>query len=198
MSETQYFLEYAKTGRAKCKAGKACENPAIQKDELRFGTVFDMNGHNSVAWRHWECVTDKILEKITEPEDIGGFSDLREEDQARIAEGVRNGHIAGGIDEKKEAAKKAKAAADAEAANGDEEPIKKPAKRKAPAAPKKAPAKKTKKAAAAESDEEEHASGSASASDAEEEEKPKKKRAKSAPAPAESTRTLRTRKAKST
>ena len=45
-----YAVQYSKSNRAKCAAGKSCDQK-IEKDELRLGSVF---GEPQITkWRHW-------------------------------------------------------------------------------------------------------------------------------------------------
>lgn len=49
------------------------------------------------AWRHWGCVTSKILSNIKSQfesaEDLDGFEDLNEEDQERVREAYETGKV---------------------------------------------------------------------------------------------------------
>ena len=45
------------------------------------------------AWRHWGCVTPKILAKITDAADVDGYEELRPEDQARVKTAVEAGVV---------------------------------------------------------------------------------------------------------
>ncbi|KAF8956286.1 hypothetical protein BDZ97DRAFT_1671792 [Flammula alnicola] len=134
---TGYRLEYASSSRAKCKGPKPCSGTPIGKGELRFGTLADLQGHTSFFWRHWGCVTKKIIENVKknfeEASELDGFEDLKPEDQARVTKAWEVGEVAD--EDIPESARKPEG-------EEDEEKPKKAAK--------KAPAKK--KAAAAESD----------------------------------------------
>ncbi|KAJ6543918.1 hypothetical protein B0H19DRAFT_957004 [Mycena capillaripes] len=154
MSEkkTGYRLEYAVSRRAKCKGGKPCAGTPIDKGELRFGSLVDVMGKTSFAWRHWGCVTPKVLSNVKkvhdEAEEIDGFNDLNDADQARVNKAWEDGHVAAedvpesarkpgegedsedyetGAPKKKKAAPRKKKA---DAEDGDEEP--KPKKKAAP------------------------------------------------------------------
>lgn len=150
---------------------------AIAKDELRFGTLVEFRGaHNlyviskhsiaplsltmvsfnqkkNSAWRHWGCVTPKILENVqkslSDPGELDGFEELNEVDKAKIIKAWQDGHVADedipdtarkpeGEEEekpkKRAPAKKAAKKKDEDAEEGTEEeaeekPKKKPAKR---------------------------------------------------------------------
>ncbi|KNE60143.1 hypothetical protein AMAG_05565 [Allomyces macrogynus ATCC 38327] len=114
MAETDYFVEYAKSGRSKCAAGKAC-SAMIEKGELRIGVHFTTSTPMT-KYRHWRCVTSKMIENIGDPDDnLGGLESLTPEDQELVRKAFADGFVAGGTEEEKEGAKAAaKLAADAE------------------------------------------------------------------------------------
>ncbi|KIJ45019.1 hypothetical protein M422DRAFT_251674 [Sphaerobolus stellatus SS14] len=158
-----YRLEYASSGRAKCK-DKYCTNSLTT---LIVGLILvclftaqamQWNYHRESAWRHWGCVTPKILSNIASSlnsaDDLDGFEDLKDEDKERVRKAVEEGKVAD--EDVPESAKKTDA--------DGEEAEEKPKRKRAP------PKKKAKK----DEDEDE---------DDEEEEKLKKKAsAKKAPA----------------
>ncbi|KNE55477.1 hypothetical protein AMAG_01368 [Allomyces macrogynus ATCC 38327] len=114
MADTEYFVEYAKSGRSKCSAGKAC-NATIEKGELRLGVHFTTSAPMT-KYRHWRCVTSRILENIGDPDDnLGGYETLTPEDKELVRKAFEDGFVAGGTEEEKDGAKAAaKLAADAE------------------------------------------------------------------------------------
>ncbi|KAJ3362253.1 hypothetical protein GGF32_006285 [Allomyces javanicus] len=114
MADTEYFVEYAKSGRSKCSAGKAC-TAMIEKGELRLGVRFTTTTP-MIKYRHWRCVTSKILDNIGDPDDnLGGYETLTPEDKELVRKAFEDGFVAGGTEEEKEGAKAAaKLAADAE------------------------------------------------------------------------------------
>eukprot|EP00158_Paraphelidium_tribonemae_P002660 Partr_v1_DN25544_c0_g1_i3_m20780 putative Poly(ADP-ribose) polymerase and DNA-Ligase Zn-finger region len=81
-----YRIEQAKTGRSSCKAGKSCADKHINQGELRFGSVGSFNDHETVFWRHWTCVTPKILSNVGSPEAMEGYSTLPPEHKAMVDE----------------------------------------------------------------------------------------------------------------
>ncbi|KAI9216871.1 hypothetical protein BC828DRAFT_392542, partial [Blastocladiella britannica] len=106
---TQYAVEYAKTGRSKCSAGKAC-SAQIQKGELRLGTHFESEatGHNMTKYRHWKCTTQKVIESINASENgLGGLDTLTEEDKAMVEADLEKGFIEDGTESVALAAKEA-------------------------------------------------------------------------------------------
>ncbi|KAF7975544.1 hypothetical protein HWV62_9383 [Athelia sp. TMB] len=189
-----YRLEYAASARAKCKGPKPCQGERtmtafpgdadavsagtpIGKGELRVGTLVDIGGNTSFAWRHWGCITPKILSNMKksfgEAAELDGYDELRAEDRARVDAAWAEGRVAD-ADVPESARKPAK--------DGEDDAEEKPKKKRAPAK------KKAKAASDAEEDEEEKpkrkrapakkkAKAASDAEDEEEEEKPKKKRA---------------------
>ncbi|KAF8316801.1 zf-PARP-domain-containing protein [Clavulina sp. PMI_390] len=94
-----YRLEIVKKGPlAGCKGPMPCKGTKLEKGELRFGTQVDYQGKTSWAWRHWGCVTDKVLsnvkEMISEAADLDGYDDIGEENQAKIDKAWEEGHVA--------------------------------------------------------------------------------------------------------
>ncbi|KAI0694521.1 poly polymerase and DNA-ligase Zn-finger region-domain-containing protein [Cytidiella melzeri] len=122
-----YRLEYASSARAKCKGPKPCNGTAIAKGELRFGSLVDFRGNTSFSWRHWGCVTTKILSNMKnsfdEADELDGFDDLEEKDQEKIRKAWQEGHVAD--EDIPESARKP------DGEEGDEEDDAKPAKAKA-------------------------------------------------------------------
>ena len=58
----------------------------------------DLTFPNCSAWRHWGCVTPKIIENVkkgsTDVEDLDGFENLKEEDQEKLKAAWETGHVA--------------------------------------------------------------------------------------------------------
>ncbi|RDW66770.1 hypothetical protein BP5796_09519 [Coleophoma crateriformis] len=76
-----YRVEVAVSGRAGCKATE-CKHAGIkiEKGELRVGTWVEIGGHGSWQWRHWGCMTGKMLENLRhylEGEDNKGSEEFR-------------------------------------------------------------------------------------------------------------------------
>ncbi|ETN44166.1 uncharacterized protein HMPREF1541_10716 [Cyphellophora europaea CBS 101466] len=105
-SEATYRFEQAKTARAVCR-NTACKKAEIkiQKGELRMGTLVTIKDHTSWHWKHWGCVTPLQienlqymlegldLEKDDEMEVIDGWEDLTPENQEKLRQAIRVGHI---------------------------------------------------------------------------------------------------------
>ncbi|KAH8070036.1 hypothetical protein BXZ70DRAFT_903063, partial [Cristinia sonorae] len=56
-----YRIEYAITGRAKCKGPKPCQGISHQKGQPHVGPHVGFQGNPSFAWRHWGCTTSKVF-----------------------------------------------------------------------------------------------------------------------------------------
>ncbi|KAE9391499.1 zf-PARP-domain-containing protein [Gymnopus androsaceus JB14] len=93
-----YRFEYAPTSRVKCKGPKPCAGTIIQIGSLRLGCTVEFNGRASFAWRHWGCVTTNLISNIKGPfpdaSDVDGFEELKVEDQAKIIQAWKDGHVA--------------------------------------------------------------------------------------------------------
>ncbi|KAL5364324.1 poly polymerase and DNA-ligase Zn-finger region-domain-containing protein [Aspergillus floccosus] len=200
-----YRLEEASTSRAGCQ-NKECKDQKvkIQKGELRHGTWVENDRIKAFMWRHWGCVTPKIISNLNEtieelsgdkkdPEAIDGFEDLSPENQERVVRALEQGHIddeewkgdvemnrPGKVGFRVRGGKKA-AAKDDESEEEPEPKTKKRGRAQAKDEDKEAPAPKPKKArkskTAVESDEEEE--------ELSDEPKPKKTRGRPARAAAE-------------
>jgi len=102
-----YRIEYAKSGRAACKGPKACkdsgEDSKMEKGSLRLGSVTKMPGadgdsHDTAFWRHWGCVTEKVItnmrDEVGEAAELDGYEELTPEDQEKIKQAFVDGHVA--------------------------------------------------------------------------------------------------------
>ncbi|KAL5340129.1 hypothetical protein BJX70DRAFT_132916 [Aspergillus crustosus] len=98
-----YRVEQAPTGRAGCK-NKECSDQKVKilKGELRFGTWVDTEKFQSFFWRHWGCVTPKIIgnvqDLVGEGDDrdldmLDGYEDLPAEIQEKCVKAISQGHV---------------------------------------------------------------------------------------------------------
>ncbi|KAL4810004.1 hypothetical protein BDV18DRAFT_51707 [Aspergillus unguis] len=98
-----YRIEQAKTSRAGCQ-NKECKDQKvkIQKGELRFGSWVDSERIQAFFWRHWGCVTPKIIGNVNEQigegdnQDIDlfdGYEELPSELQEKVLRALKNGHV---------------------------------------------------------------------------------------------------------
>jgi hypothetical protein len=101
-----YRLEVASSGRAGCQ-NKECKDEKIKigKNELRLGTWVDSEKFQSFFWRHWGCVTPKIIANLIEAAEetgdgnrdytlLDGYDDLSPEHQSKVREALEQGHVA--------------------------------------------------------------------------------------------------------
>ncbi|KAK9448102.1 uncharacterized protein V1518DRAFT_419656 [Limtongia smithiae] len=94
-----YRVEIAKQSRATCR-GKECKvnGTKIEKGELRLGVFLQGTEFQAWQWRHWNCVTPRVLanvkESIPTASDLDGFDLIGEENQARITTALEEGHVA--------------------------------------------------------------------------------------------------------
>ncbi|EKM76509.1 hypothetical protein AGABI1DRAFT_44775 [Agaricus bisporus var. burnettii JB137-S8] len=93
-----YRLEYAPSARSKCKGPKPCAGTVIAKGDFRFGTLVEFKGNHNFSWRHWGCVTPKILDNVKksigEATEIDGYDELNDEDKAKVSAAWDEGHVA--------------------------------------------------------------------------------------------------------
>ncbi|KAG6914962.1 hypothetical protein DXG01_014185 [Tephrocybe rancida] len=63
-----------------------CEGGIIEPGELRIGRSLCKPPHQRLYWRHWRCITYRMLEllKDSDPSEITGFHDLKPEDQKLV------------------------------------------------------------------------------------------------------------------
>ncbi|KKK18802.1 hypothetical protein AOCH_002889 [Aspergillus ochraceoroseus] len=96
-----YRIDEASTGRAGCQ-NKECKDNKVKilKGELRLGTWVDTERFQSFFWRHWGCVTPKIIanfgELVGDDKDlstIDGFDELSPENQEKVKKAVEQGHV---------------------------------------------------------------------------------------------------------
>ncbi|KAL2222518.1 poly polymerase and DNA-ligase Zn-finger region-domain-containing protein [Thermoascus aurantiacus ATCC 26904] len=100
-----YRLEEASTSRAGCQ-NKECKDEKIKimKGELRLGTWVDNERFQSFFWRHWGCVTPKIIANLKETLTgssgeidytlLDGYEELSPENQAKVRKALEQGHVA--------------------------------------------------------------------------------------------------------
>ena len=83
------------------------------------------------AWRHWGCVTPKIItnmkKSFEEADELDGFDELNADDQAKISKAWETGHVAD--EDIPESARKPEGDGDED--DEDEKPAKKKATKKA-------------------------------------------------------------------
>ncbi|KAK5169676.1 uncharacterized protein LTR77_005654 [Saxophila tyrrhenica] len=94
-----YRVEIAKTGRAGCQATQCKkESEKIPKGELRHGVQVTIREHTSFMWRHWGCVTPRIIHNWAEISDmdmemIDGYEVLPPDCQEKVKRALEQGHV---------------------------------------------------------------------------------------------------------
>ncbi|KAL2863679.1 uncharacterized protein BJX67DRAFT_241480 [Aspergillus lucknowensis] len=98
-----YRVELARTGRAGC-TNKECKDNKVKipQGELRFGSWVDTERIQAFFWRHWGCVTPKIVSNIKELVGEGddrdldlldGYDELPSEMQEKVVRALDQGHV---------------------------------------------------------------------------------------------------------
>ncbi|KAF2487891.1 hypothetical protein BDY17DRAFT_320403 [Neohortaea acidophila] len=94
-----YRVEISQGGRAGCSATHCKkEGIKIQKGEIRQGTQVTIQGNTTMKWRHWGCVTPKVLSNWNEtsegnPELIDGFEELPPKAQEKVRRALAQVHV---------------------------------------------------------------------------------------------------------
>jgi hypothetical protein len=77
------------------RAEPACQSHLAPND-TNLSTFLTLVPHS--AWRHWGCVTPKILANVKKsfpsPSELDGFEDLRPEDQDKVTNAYEHGKVA--------------------------------------------------------------------------------------------------------
>jgi len=95
----RYVVQYAKTGRSKCKDTKCKET--IKADTVRVGkltkNVFDSSEEGQMyTWYHLPCIFSSLkrarknTKKIEAEDDLEGFSDLKPDDQEQVRQLIQD------------------------------------------------------------------------------------------------------------
>ncbi|QKX62993.1 uncharacterized protein TRUGW13939_10161 [Talaromyces rugulosus] len=98
-----YRVEVASSGRAGCN-GPACKKNKVKilKGEIRLGVWVETEKYQSWSWRHWGCVTPKVISNIGDSIDengspnfdvLDGLDELPEESQDKIKRAVKEGEV---------------------------------------------------------------------------------------------------------
>jgi len=117
MADNKYTVEYAASGKAKCKDTQC--NGGIEKGTLRIGKI-TKNTFSSdedalkTEWYHGKCIFNalkrarKSTKKIESEDDLDGFSKLKSDDQDELKDLIAGG---GGTDDEPKKGKKRKSPA---------------------------------------------------------------------------------------
>ncbi|KAL3482352.1 hypothetical protein BJX99DRAFT_216876 [Aspergillus californicus] len=98
-----YRIEQAPTSRAGC-TNTECKNNKVKitKGELRLGSWVDTEKIQAFFWKHWGCVTPKVISNMQEVVEEGderdltlldGFDELEPELQEKVARALAQGHV---------------------------------------------------------------------------------------------------------
>ncbi|KAJ5293727.1 hypothetical protein N7508_008548 [Penicillium antarcticum] len=100
-----YRFELARSGRAGCQTAE-CKKAGdkIPKNEFRVGTWTDNERIQAWMWRHWGCLTPKIISHMQESiqiegtddynfEQLDGFEELSDELKDKVRGAIEDGHI---------------------------------------------------------------------------------------------------------
>ncbi|EPY53922.1 zf-PARP type zinc finger protein [Schizosaccharomyces cryophilus OY26] len=94
-----YRVEIAKTGRASCKSN-LCGRSKIERGQLRFGSFVDSGRFQSWMWRHWGCVTERVIQNVEKKlegnivDNLDGFDEIEDEAvQEKIIRAFKQGHV---------------------------------------------------------------------------------------------------------
>ncbi|WBW71112.1 zf-PARP type zinc finger protein, G1-S transition regulator Hpz1 [Schizosaccharomyces osmophilus] len=94
-----YRVEIAKTGRAGCKSN-LCGRSKIERGQLRFGSFVDSGRFQSWMWRHWGCVTERVIQNVETKlegnivDNLDGFDEIEDEEvQQKVIRAFKQGHV---------------------------------------------------------------------------------------------------------
>ncbi|KAH7924627.1 hypothetical protein BV22DRAFT_1129678 [Leucogyrophana mollusca] len=87
---SKHSIDYSKSSRATCKGPDPCTGSVIPIGNLRYGQVAQGEFGETVAWRHWGCVTPDILANLASSNlnEVIGFGNLKPDDQARVRQAI--------------------------------------------------------------------------------------------------------------
>ncbi|EEB08871.1 hypothetical protein SJAG_04043 [Schizosaccharomyces japonicus yFS275] len=94
-----YRIELAPNSRAGCK-GSMCKKAKIPEGTLRFGTFVDSGRFQSWNWKHWGCVTPRILKNVKARmggdiwNNLDGITALPEDLAEKVVSAIETGHVA--------------------------------------------------------------------------------------------------------
>ncbi|OAX42534.1 hypothetical protein K503DRAFT_847742 [Rhizopogon vinicolor AM-OR11-026] len=95
MVSPKHSIDYSKSSRSVCKGPTPCTGSSIPVGSLRYGELVPGEYGETVAWRHWGCVTPDILRSlaVTDQSSIVGFGNIRPQDQARVRRAIANQRV---------------------------------------------------------------------------------------------------------
>ncbi|KAI9843602.1 MAG: hypothetical protein M1838_002534 [Thelocarpon superellum] len=95
----QYRVEVSTNNRAGCKDSTCKANGVkILKGELRFATQVTIQENTSWVYKHWGCVTPKVVDNLKQQIDnnlelLDGYDELPADVQEKVRRALENGHV---------------------------------------------------------------------------------------------------------
>ncbi|KAG1752940.1 SNF2 family N-terminal domain-containing protein [Suillus lakei] len=95
MVPPKHSIDYSRSSRSVCKGPAPCNGAPIPVGSLRYGQLVPGEFGETVAWRHWGCVTPDILRSlaVVDQSSIIGFSNIRPEDQTKVRRAIANQRV---------------------------------------------------------------------------------------------------------
>ncbi|KAG2055432.1 hypothetical protein BDR06DRAFT_911542 [Suillus hirtellus] len=95
MVPPKHSIDYSKSTRSVCKGPAPCSGSPIPVGGLRYGQLVPGEYGETVAWRHWGCVTPDILRSlaVVDQSSIIGFGSIRPEDQTKVRRAIANQRV---------------------------------------------------------------------------------------------------------
>ncbi|KAG2126297.1 SNF2 family N-terminal domain-containing protein [Suillus clintonianus] len=95
MVPPKHSIDYSRSPRSVCKGPAPCNGAPISVGSLRYGQLVPGEYGETVAWRHWGCVTPDILRSlaVVDQSTIIGFGNIRPEDQAKVRRAMANQRV---------------------------------------------------------------------------------------------------------
>ncbi|KAG2342905.1 hypothetical protein BDR05DRAFT_963717 [Suillus weaverae] len=95
MVPPKHSIDYSRSTRSVCKGPAPCNGSPIPAGSLRYGQLVPGEYGETVAWRHWGCVTPDILRSlaVVDQSTIIGFGNIRSEDQMKVRRAIANQRV---------------------------------------------------------------------------------------------------------
>ncbi|KAG1777727.1 SNF2 family N-terminal domain-containing protein [Suillus placidus] len=95
MVPPKHSIDYSRSTRSVCKGPAPCSGSPILAGSLRYGQLVPGEYGETVAWRHWGCVTPDILRSlaVVDQSTIIGFGNIRPEDQTKVRRAIANQRV---------------------------------------------------------------------------------------------------------
>ncbi|KAG1890243.1 SNF2 family N-terminal domain-containing protein [Suillus subluteus] len=95
MTPPKHSIDYSRSTRSVCKGPAPCNGSPIPVGSLRYGQLVPGEYGETVAWRHWGCVTPDILRSlaVVDQSTIIGFGNIRPEDQTKVRRAIANQRV---------------------------------------------------------------------------------------------------------